>query len=110
MQIDESEIIKTLIDVRDGLLDVDSAKSAIMGELQTYLQAADNPPEDKNLTMPNIERVEPIITPEQLIRILELAVSSKTNELEIAAAKVLHQIGSPAFIYKGEDDGEVNKN
>ena len=52
--------------------------------------------------MDNIERVEPIITPEQLIRILELAVQSKTNELEIAAAKALHQIGSPAFIYKGE--------
>lgn len=44
----------------------------------------------------------PLITFEQLTKFLEIAVSSKTNELEIAAAKVLIMASRPPIFYKEE--------
>jgi hypothetical protein len=46
----------------------------------------------------NIERIQPLLTIEQLIRILELAVSSKTNEMEITVARSLEMLLMPPIM------------
>lgn len=50
----------------------------------------------------SIERVAPLITVEQLTELVNLAVSSKTNELELAVAEAIKAISTPPMIYTGD--------
>lgn len=52
-----------------------------------------------------IERVDPLITVEQTIELVKLAVSSKTNELEMAVAMCLKAIVMPPYIYDDSKGG-----
>jgi hypothetical protein len=47
---------------------------------------------------------QPIITVDQTIRLVELAVSSKTVELERAVAMAIQSIVKPPMIYEGDID------
>lgn len=46
-----------------------------------------------------IERLDPLITVDQTIELVKLAVSSKTQELEKAVALCLKAIVTPPYIY-----------
>jgi hypothetical protein len=50
--------------------------------------------------MGTIERIKPLITVEQLIELVKLAVSSKTNELEIEVARAIRMIIPPPMVYR----------
>lgn len=55
---------------------------------------------EEGKAMGTIERVMPLITVEQTIELVKLAVSSKTNEMELAVAMALKSILMPPMIYK----------
>lgn len=46
--------------------------------------------------------IAPIISPEMVVRLVEAAIKSKTNELEIECAKTLCCWRSPAVVVSGE--------
>lgn len=51
-----------------------------------------------------IERIPPLITVDQTIELVKLAVSSKTNELEMAVALCLKAIVMPPYIYNDKQE------
>lgn len=53
-----------------------------------------------------IERIDPLITVEQTIELVKLAVSSKTIELEMAVAMCLKAIVTPPYMCR-DSAGEV---
>ncbi len=55
-----------------------------------------------------IERVGTIITVDQLLELVKLAVSSKTNELEIEVARSLRYLLSPPYMTTGDPSDFAN--
>lgn len=48
--------------------------------------------------MSAVERIQPLITPDQLTELVAVAVTSKTNELELAVAKAINMMMAAPFI------------
>lgn len=55
-------------------------------------------------SMPKIERLDPPITPDQLIELTKAAASSKTDELEKAVAHAIRAMLCPLAIYSGPEE------